>query len=268
MKPNVRAKLLVVDDEAHIRAGLQDLLSLMGYHVEEAGSGREALQLLERESYDLMVLDIRMPGIGGVEVMRRIQEQRLDLPIVVLTAHASLNSAIAAIKAGAVDYLQKPIDVEDLASTIARTLQEREELLHRQQVLSTISKALNTLDQVEEPKEEPAEPPPSMSRFLRTGPLTLDTQKKLAVLNGKPARTIELTENETAILYVLMRNANEVLSCAQLAHTALGYDLDKQNAQSTVRPCIHRLRRKIEPDLEQPSLIQTVRGRGYFFSSP
>ena len=280
METDQRARLLIVDDEPKIRAGLRDLLTLMGYCVEEAGSGREALERLDSASYDLMVLDIRMPVMDGVEVMNHTRHKHPDLPIIVLTAHASLESAIAAVRSGAVDYLHKPIDIEDLTTTISKTLRKRAELARRQLVLDMIGEALDTLHQtddataeavfstssIDEPLPSPEPLLPTLNRFLSTGPLTLDRQKRLVVVKGESSRTVELTEGEAAILATLMEHSNQVLSCVQLARAAMGCDLAKQDAQSIVRPSIHRLRRKVEADPATPRLIHTVRGRGYFFS--
>jgi len=265
-KTNPKARLLVVDDEANLRTGLRDLLSLMGYHVEEAASGREALESLQSEPYDLMVLDIRMPGMDGVEVMHRARQMYPDLSIIVLTAHASLESAIAAVKSGAADYMLKPFNVDDLATTISQALQERAEELRHRQLLNLIGSALGTLDQAERSATPSPSPPAPPERFLHTGPLTLDRQKRLAVMQDDPPRTVELTEGETAILAVLMEHPNQVLSCSRLVHAAMGYDLDEHETRNQVRLYVFRLRRKIEADSSAPHLIRTVRGRGYFLS--
>jgi DNA-binding response OmpR family regulator len=264
-----RARLLVVDDEVNLRAGLRDLLSLMGYQVEEAASGYEALELLESQHYDLMVLDIRMPGIDGIEVMHRARQMHPDLSIIVLTAHASLESAIAAVKTDAVDYMLKPFNIDDLATTISQALEERAETMRHQQLLSLIGSALNTLDQSKGSTASSSSlPAPSThrERFLHAGPMTLDRHKRLVVMQGDPPRTIELTDGETAILAVLMEHPNEVLSCSEMVHVAMGYDLDEQDAQNQVRLYVFRLRHKIEVDASKPFLIRTVRGRGYFLA--
>ena len=260
------ARLLVVDDEANLRAGLRDILSLMGYHVEEAASGREALKLLESVSYDLMVLDMQMPGMSGVEVMRRARRMCPDLSIIVLTAHASLESAIASVKSDVADYMLKPFDIKDLATTISQALQERAEHLRRQQLMNLIGQALDTLDEPARSAAPPSSPPTPPERFLHAGPLTLDRQKRLVVVQGTPVRTVELTMGEVAILAVLVEHPNQVLSCSQLVRATLGYDLGEQEAQNQVRLYILRLRRKIEADPGNPRLIRTVRGHGYFLS--
>ena len=144
-----------------------------------------------------------------------------------------------------------------------QSIEERAEELRRHRLLNLIGEAMDTLKQ----PERPSPPPPvSSDRFLHVGPLALDRAKRLVVVQGDPSRTVELSEGEVAVLATLMENVNQVFSCSELAHAAMGHDLDKQEAQSVVRPHIFRLRRRIEASPEQPRLIRTVRGRGYFFS--
>lgn len=274
----LKAQLLVVDDEPHLRISLQELLRRRGYDVEVAGSGAEALSLLECSPFDLMMLDLHMPGMGGVEVMRRARQMRPDLSIIVLTAHASVDSAIAAVKHDATDYLLKPCSVDDLILTIARALQERTKQVRRDRLLNMVSDAMDVLRQTDSttavaPAPAPATPPlislapePAHSH-LRVGPLTLDRHKRLVFLSSDLSRTVELTENEVAILVAMMEHPNQVFSCEQLADKALGCDgLDKWTVESIVRSSIFRLRQKIQGDPKAPHLIRTVRGRGYYFS--
>jgi DNA-binding response OmpR family regulator len=277
-----RARLLIVDDEARLRTALRELLKLRGYHVGEAGSGPEALELLRHTSYDLMVLDMNMPKMDGVEAMRRARQVQPDLLIVVLTAHASLDSAIAAVRASAADYLLKPFEIEDLDAVISKALQERAQQMQRQKLLNVIGSALDELrESAEAPQPPEAVPlelaPPealelSPKRVLHCAPLILDLQKRTVLVEEDPPRTVELTESEASMLATLMQHPDQVLPYVQLAQAAVnsesddGYALDEWDAKSIVRPCIHRLRRKIETAPEQPSLICTVRGRGYFYS--
>ncbi len=275
---NSKARLLIVDDELNVRATLGEFLEQRGYHVGEARSGHEALTLLTNAPYDLMVLDMLMPEMSGVEVMRRAREVCPDLAIIILTAHASVENAIAAVKSNVTDYMLKPCDLNDLAVTISRTLQERAKQLHRQRLFDIVGEAMDTLRQTEkvaEPSPIPAVPallaafqsPAPASDLLRVGPLMLDRQKRLAMLENDPVHSVELTENEVSILVALMEHPNQVLSCNQLADAALGYEgLDKWTVESLIRSCVFRLRQKIEPSPDTPHLIRTVRGRGYFFA--
>ena len=274
----LEAQLLVVDDEPHLRISMQELLRRRGYRVEAAASGAEALSLLQGAPFDLMVLDLHMPGMNGVEVMRRARQMRPDLSIIVLTAHASVDSAISAVKHDVTDYLLKPCSVDDLILTIVRALQERTRQIQRDRLLNMVSEAMGVLRQTDSPTAVAPAPAPAMpprvspapepaQSHLRVGPLTLDHQKRLVFLSSDPSRTVELTESEVAILVAMMEHPNQVFSCKQLADKALGYDgLDKWTVESMIRSCIFRLRQKMQGDPEAPHLIRTVRGRGYYFS--
>ncbi len=259
------ARILVVDDEPNIRDALVRALNLMGYSAQEANSGGEALKILVGTSFDLMVLDMRMPEMDGIEVMRRARQIGSDLPIIVLTGHATLDSAIAAVKSGAVDYLLKPVSIHDIAAAVGAALRSRAEQLRRQHWLRMMGEAMDGLRQVEAlPSSQPPAEMPS-ERFLRVGPLMLDRQKRLVIVSGDPPRTVELTEGEALVLTDLLKRPDQVLSCRQLAHSAWDYDLDEYEAQSMIRPYIFRLRHKIDLDPNNPQMIRTVRGRGYVF---
>ena len=112
------ARILVVDDEDRVREGLCWSLRVSGYTVDEALSGAQALALLGRGAFDLMLLDMNMPAMDGVEVMERARRVQPDLAIIVLTGHATLDSAIAAVKWGAGDYLLKPVGVQGLQAAV------------------------------------------------------------------------------------------------------------------------------------------------------
>jgi len=247
-RPVPGARVLVVDDEAHVRSALARSLTLLGYRADEAASGHHALGMLERTPYDAMVLDIRMPGMDGVEVMQWVYQTYPDLSIILLTGHASLESAIAAVKSNAADYLLKPASVYDIAAAITRALQQ-----HAQE-------------------RPPRALPPD--RFLCVGPVTLDRERHVALVagtGGGRSLRARLTVSELALLLQLMQHPDTVFSCRELARTALGYEMDdkvsRREAQSIVRPHLYRLRKKIEPDPGHSRLICTVPGRGYFFAS-
>jgi DNA-binding response OmpR family regulator len=236
-----KARVLVVDDEVSVCSALARSLTLLGYSADAAASGTEALEMLERAAYDAMVLDIRMPGMDGIEVMQQACQMDPNLPIILLTGHASLDSAIAAVRSRAADYLLKPVGVYGVAAAIERALER---------VREGASKA------------------PASERFLRVGPVTLDRERhEVCVVGVGDTGSIDvgLTSSESALLAQLMQSPDTVFSCRQLARTALGYDVSAIEAQSIVRPHISRLRGKLEPDPDQPHLIRTVSGRGYRF---
>jgi DNA-binding response OmpR family regulator len=266
---DMRARLLVVDHEPAELAALSTLLRLIGYRVDEATSVQKALMLLESVPCHLLLLDPYSPGVDGGDLILRAREMQPHLPIIVLTAHPSIDSAIAAVKAGAADYLLEPFSIEDLCAAISQALREHAEESNRQQLLSLIEGTLRTLQQADSPAgiaPSPSPSPTTSERFVHAGLITLDRQKRRAVVNSVPHRTAELTEGEAAVLTALMERTDQVLSCKQLARAAMGYDLYEKQAQSVVRPYIFRLRRKIESSPDSPHLIRTVRGRGYFLS--
>lgn len=260
------ARVLVVDDELHVCSALARSLTLLGYRADKAGSGREALGMLERTPYDVMVLDMRMPGMDGVEVMRRAHQMRPDLLIIVLTGHATLASAITAVKCGAVDYLLKPASVHEIAAVAADALQRRAEKLRRQHLLRIMGQALDEIHGIEATAEPP--PTPSLERFLRAGPVTLDREKHLAVVGGgddADSCNAELTATETALLAYFMQHSGTVLSCRELVQAVLSYDVSEREAQNIIRPHISRLRKKVDPTSPH-RLIRTITGKGYVFS--
>lgn len=278
MIPPTPARLLIVDDEAHIRNGLGWSLRLNGYDVEEAASGSEALARLYHGAYDLMILDMNMPDLDGMEVMRRAHEHSPTLAIVVLTGHATLESAIAAVKANAADYLLKPVSMHDLAAVVAHALAVRAEQRQQQHVMDLVSQVVDALRKPEGAETaELAQPgtargaaPQEAENFVRAGLLTLDLGKRIVTVAGNTPdvtlRTAEVTEGEATILHELMRHAGQVRSARQLVYAAWGYSLMELEAANIVRSYIYRLRRKLEADPDHPQLLKTVRGGGYYLS--
>jgi DNA-binding response OmpR family regulator len=266
------ARILVVDDEPHVCNAVARALNLMGYETQEANTGYAALQRLNDQAFDLMLLDMRMPEMDGIEVMRCAHQQYPDLLILVLTGHATLESAIAAVKSGAVDYLLKPVVIADIALAVDTALRSRVGQLQQKywlrQVGEAMGEAVNALRQAEVPLPVPLAVEPAAERFLQVGSMTLDRSKRLLVMSEEPSRIIELSKGEALVLALLMECPDQVLSCRQLVHTAWGYELDERESQSVVRPYIFRLRQKIEIDPDHPQVIQTVRGSGYLFQVP
>ncbi len=262
-----QARVLIVDDEPHIRAAVARALNLKGYRAEEADGGHTALRMLQSAAYDLMVLDMQMPELDGIEVMHRTRQLQPDLPIIILTGHATLESAIAAVKSDAIDYLIKPASIHDIVATVASALQARAEQVRRQHLLHVMGETMDALRQTQMPVAPIPPGKESSERFVRAGVLTLDRQKRQAIIADAHPRTVELTEGEATILNHLLEQPDRVLSCRQLVRAAWGYDQDEREAQGLIRPNIFRLRQKIESDPYHPRLIRTVRGRGYLLTT-
>ncbi len=234
------ARVLVVDDEAPVRVALTRYLNLLGYRAAAATSGYQAMEMLECTPYDAMVLDIRMPGMDGIEVLQQARQRYPDLCIILLTGYASLESAIAAVRSHADDYLLKPASARDIIEAITRALEQR----------------------------APQSPPRDTvsERFVRAGPLALNRERHTVVVVGSgdaDSPAVQLTPSESKLLDHLMQHPDTATSCRELVQRALGYDVGEEEAQTIIRPHICRLRKKIEPDPGRPRLIRTVPGEGY-----
>jgi DNA-binding response OmpR family regulator len=268
-----RGKILVIDADARTRNLTVEYLRRKQYEVDQVASGAEVLARLGQTSYDLIVTEIALPGLGGAELMRRVREVDRELPLVVLTAQPSVETAIAAVRANVVDYLCKPCRADDLLLVVARALEERAQQLKHQHMLNMVAEALEALRQPASKLESlpldagrGAVESVSNGNVMDVGVLALDREKRLVTVKTDPPRIVELTEGEASILVALMQKPDQVLTPNQLAKTALGYDgMDKWTVESVVRSSVFRLRNKIEPGLDNPQLIRTVRGRGYFF---
>lgn len=245
-----QAKILLVDDESEVRLPLTRSLGLLGFYADEANSGQEGLEKLKREGYDVMVLDLRMPGMDGVETMHRALEISPDLIVIILTGHATLNSAIAAVKAGAADYLCKPVSIHNLAEAISRAME--------QQFRDTAGSTSPTFTSVED------------DETLMCGPVTLNKGALWVAVesvdNGaQRGPAVKVTVSEAKVLACLMTHPNQTLTCEQLAQAALGYEVGAVEAQKIIRPHISRLRSKLGSDSLRARLIETIIGKGYVF---
>mgnify|MGYP006299248935 CR=1 FL=1 len=277
-------RLLIVDDADVLRESLKDLFLDEGYIVSEACSGAEALSLLAAEPFDVMLLDMKMPVMDGVEVMRRVHRDYPELAVIVMTGHASLDSAITAVRTGAWDYIVKPFDYEDLVTAVSGAILSVTAERERHELLNTISQTVAVLqgslarDDTPPPSTRSAPTPasPTLSDLpvrsndiLQIGSLVLDREKRQVTMQGDDREPEDLTEGESAVLEVLMEAADTVLSCEEIAAAALDYEeMEHWEAENVVRPYVFRLRRKIEDDPRNPQRICTVRGRGYFFQLP
>jgi DNA-binding response OmpR family regulator len=269
--PAAQPRILVVDDEITTRAAITRALTLTGYRADSAASGKQALAKLASTSYDLMLLDLRMPEMDGSEVMQRAWQTNPELLIIILTAYATLDSAITAVKGGAADYLLKPCSLHDIQDSIARALNRRGEILRQQRTVRQITDAMQAL------QVAPAQPAPTpcadtTERYLRRGVVTLDRAARQVILRGSEHGDgrdlhVELTAHQVAVLNCLMEHADTTVSCRDLVQAALGTTVGESDAENIIRPHISRLRKKIELNPAHPILIRTVRGAGYQFAS-
>ena len=260
-------KILVVDDEEVTRLSLAEILSLEGYQVASASSGEEALQKLEKETFDLVLADLVMKEVDGLQVMEAAKKLSPDTVVIMLTAYGTLESAIQAMRQGAYDYLIKPCGAQEIVASVESGLAEQRQERRRQELVSRVEEMLRALkaEEDETPTSASRGDQPKRARFLQSGGIIVDLQKHIATLHGQ---LLNLTPTEFRLLACLMGKADQVLSCQELVREVQNYDCDEREARDIIRVHVRRLRQKIEPDPANPQYIVNVRGVGYTFASP
>jgi two-component system, OmpR family, response regulator MprA len=223
-------KILVVDDERAVRESLRRALELEGYEIELAADGREALERLEAEAQpDVLVVDVLMPGVDGLEVCRRLRRAGSRLPVLMLTARDAVENRVAGLDAGADDYLTKPFALEELLARIRALLRRTSD---------------------------------GAGEALRFADLELDPGTREVRRGGE---LIELTRTEFSLLELFMRNPRQVLTRSIIFERVWGYDFGY--GSNSLDVYIGYLRRKTEAG-GKPRLIHTVRGVGYALREP
>ncbi|MCG8924116.1 response regulator transcription factor [Lentzea sp. CC55] len=217
-------RVLVVEDDTTVRDVVRRYLEHAGYEVELAGDGERALRLMAAHEPDIVVLDLMLPGIDGLEVCRRIRE-RGSTPVVMLTALGEEEDRIAGLQIGADDYVTKPFSPRELALRVSSVLRRS----HR--------------------SYEP--------RVVRDGDLVLDVAAHTATVNDRP---LQLTTREFDLLAFFIGNAGKAFGRAELLERVWGWQFGDQ---STVTVHVRRLREKIEEDPAKPRRLSTVWGVGY-----
>lgn len=256
-------RVLVVDDDPGIRFFLSEELALAGYEVWTAAGGEEALRLLPEAAPDLILLDLKMGGMDGLQVLEEVVERPLAPAVVILTAYASLDSAIGALRRGAVDYLVKPCTTEQLLAGVARGLARREDEVRRQELIRLIGETVRQLDLPRRPDGAPSGPAGG-GRFLEARGLILDRERLIVTRLGKP---LALTPTEFRLLAGLMEHADRPLALRELARLVHGTAEDEPSARQALSTHLWRLRRKLGRAPDGADYIANVRGRGYVFRS-
>jgi two-component system alkaline phosphatase synthesis response regulator PhoP len=258
--------ILVIDDEAALRQTLARILQRAGYEVTTAESGELGLSMISTTSFDLIYMDLRMPGMAGLEVLKIIHASQPNLPVVLFTAQPDLNSAVSALRLGATDYLLKPLQPQVLIERTQAIL-SRQEMERRKREIQSQIQALQTelksLENNDETQSVPRTQPGAVSeRFLSRGKLTLDLHTRRITIGE---RVVNLPPTAFDYLLVLFRHAPNVVDYQTLVTEAQGYKAEAREAQDLVKWYIHHIRQAIEPDAQNPSYIINVRGSGYRF---
>ncbi len=266
---NTPAKILIVDDEEAIRFSLEELLARDGHQVVAVESGESALARMASQRFDLALLDLRMKGIGGLDVLAAIRQQALDTAVIVLTAHGSMETAIEALRQGAHDYLLKPCDAASLRESVRTALLEREREQRQQALLRQVEQSLTaSLEEIRAAvvnppaarQPEATQPATEPAQFSRPAGLVVDRAQHRITLEG---HLLELSPTEFGILAYLAEKAPNVVKAQELIRQVQGYDCDRFEAGDIVRQYIHRIRQKAKAHAGRGDLIRTVRGVGY-----
>lgn len=255
----MKAKILVIDDEELVRDSLGEILRLEGYTVESAASGEEALERLEQEPFDLLLLDLKMPGIDGIEVMHTVVKQYPETKVVLLTGHGSLESAIDSLRAGAQDYLLKPVQSRELLHSVSEALARRAEQQQRRMLLEQLDVSIKRLRDVEGMEEQTGVAPQMINL---EGGIMVDLNRR-EIWRGN--QRVTLTPTEGKLLRVLLENRGRVLSHRELVMLVQGYETSDWEAPEVLRPLVSRLRRKLSAFPNGEKWIANVRGTGYVF---
>lgn len=257
-------RVLIVDDEVNIRTGLRDVLVKDGHTVTDAGSGEEALAILESLVCDVAIVDIRMPGMSGIELLEAIRNRWPHLAVIMLTGHGTLESAIVAVKAGAHDYLLKPTRPEAIRQSLVAAVALSRRRKAEAQLLEAIRAGLERLDGTAESQTSEA-PSTADTRQLEIGDLHIDLRSHQVRRDGTP---VHLSPSEFRLLVALASRPGEAVDYAALVQLSLGYEAELWEAKELIKRHIFALRHKIEPNPASPCYVLNVRGVGYRLASP
>jgi len=237
----MKSNILVVDDEPVARQSLTDILKLEGYLVVSAPNGQAAVEHVRTHAVDLMVVDLKMPGMDGLEVIQVVNQSSPDTEIILLTAHGSIETAIQALRLRVHDYLLKPASPVQVLASVKKVLERRNR--------SITSPSPNGAESTQE------------VYTLKDG-----TSVDLSRRQIKHKNKIEhLTPAEGRLLKVLMENEGKVFSHRDLVLLVQGYDTSAREAPEILRPLVSRLRHKLEAFPSLSEKVVSVRGTGYLY---
>lgn len=276
---NETAQILVVDDEGANRYSVSKTLQRVGYLVNEAASGEEALDMLKKQHFDVVLTDIRMPpGLDGVELLKRIKEESPDAIVILMTGYASLGTAVEALRLGAHDYLIKPSSSQDIRQSVSKGVERSRNLRRRRALLDAIRNDVFELTRPEADPElssfddnfrdndyhkMPEMMPEAISNSMQLGPLTVYPGRYQIAVGDTD---IDLTPTEFDLLLYLAAHRGRVVPCHELVREVRGYPVDEAEAREVIRPHVSNLRRKLKQAGQDADLIVNVRGIGYRLS--
>ncbi len=242
MKPN----LLIVDDEPVARQSLSDILKLEGYNVATAPNGQAAVEHVRMYPIDLMIVDLRMPGMDGLEVIQVVNQISPETEVILLTAYSSVETAVQALRLRIHDYLSKPATPAQIVASVKKGLARR-----------SGKSRITTSDSVDVIDEMPVE------FTLKDG-----THVDLSRRQIKHKTKIEhLTPAEGRLLRILMENEGKVFTHRELVLLVQGYETNQREAPEILRPLVSRLRHKLDRFPSLSERVVSVRGTGYLYEA-
>ena len=243
----MKSSILIVDDEPVARKSLTDILRLEGYSVASAPNGQAAVEHVRTHHVDLMIVDLRMPGMDGLEVVQVVNQLAPDTEIVLLTAHASTETAIQALRLRIHDYLQKPAPPAQIVASVKKGLERRAARMRVKSGGVDSSDVDDLLDMV----------------TLNDG-TEIDLSRR-QIKQGDVF--VSLTPAEGRLLRVLLANEGKVFAHRELVLLVQGYDTSQREAPEILRPLVSRLRHKLEVFPSLADHIVSIRGTGYVYES-
>jgi DNA-binding response OmpR family regulator len=258
---NITGHILIIDDEATLRQTLARILQQAGFEVTTAEDGEQGLSYIETTGFDLVFMDLRMPGMAGLDVLKLIHASHPNLPVILFTAQPDLNSAVDALRNGAIDYLLKPLKPQALIERAQAVLANQQKENRKREIALQIEALQAELKSLSTGQTGPLEPASlNTNRFLKRGALVLDLHKRRLSIHEQ---VVNIPHTSFDYLLVLARHSPNVVNYQTLVAEAQGYQADPREAQELTKWHIHQLRQAIEQDVRNPSYLINVRGTGY-----
>jgi DNA-binding response OmpR family regulator len=242
----MKSNILVIDDEPVARQSLTDILRLEGFSVNSVPNGQAAVEYVRTNPVELLIVDLRMPGMDGLEVVQVVNQISPETEVILLTAFGTTETAIQALRLRVHDYLQKPASPAQVISSVKKGLVRREARLK-------VRGGTSAMD-VDE----------SIAEFSLKDGTHIDLSRRQI---RKREQLIHLTPAEGRLLRVLIENPGRVYSHRELVLLVQGYDTSQREAPEILRPLVSRLRHKLEPFPALSDRIVSVRGTGYLYES-
>ncbi len=260
---NPGGHVLIIDDEASLRQTMARILLRAGFEVTTVASGQESLAMIDEHAFDMAYLDIRLPDMNGLEVLKSIRDKFPEMPIILFTAQPDLHSAVEALRRGATDYLMKPLKPETVIERTRQVIDEQNKKKRRRAILQQMDELQAELDALDTAgaQEKKISPAGAVSdRYIKRGPLNLDLHTRRVMVNE---RAVNLAPTSFDYLLVLARHSPNIVDYQTLVAEAQGYQSDAREAQELTKWHIHNIRQAIQMDEQNPVHIITVRGSGY-----